>query len=266
MQRFFAAILGASVLMMLFGGILGPRLASGLEPGRAIMLGLAFVLPYAALLVAVAWLGKRAVARVREEEKRRHPEAYAGPREGAFGPLLEYRSPVRLLGLPLVHVRLSTPPGEPVLPAVGWVAIGDRAIGVLFAFGGLAVGAISFGGLALGLLTLGGIAAGLFAMGGIVVGWTAMGGVAVGVVAAGGNAFGWTAADGGVIAVARDFARGTHAAARHVNDDAARLFFARHPWTNTDEPSGRLLLNLAYLPILLVVLPRWLLAGRRQSR
>ena len=101
---------------------------------------------------------------------------------------MEYRSSASFLGLPLVHVAT----GQSIDGryrrgvATAWFAVGDIAIGVFFACGGVAVGGISLGGAALGLLPIGGFALGLFAVGGL----------GLGVVAVGGAAFAWYAAIG----------------------------------------------------------------------
>jgi hypothetical protein len=89
--------------------------------------------------------------------------------------------------------------------ATAWVAVGDIAIGVLFACGGVALGGISLGGAALGLLPIGGFALGVLAVGGL----------ALGVVAVGGAALAWYAAIGG-LAVAHEYAIGGVALARNV--------------------------------------------------
>ena len=120
---------------------------------------------------------------------------------------MEYRSSASFLGLPLVHIAT----GQSIDGryrrgvATAWLAIGDVAIGVFFACGGVALGGISFGGAALGLLPIGGFALGLFAVGGL----------GFGIVALGGAAFAWYAAIGG-LAVAHDYAIGGVALARTV--------------------------------------------------
>jgi hypothetical protein len=113
-----------------------------------------------------------------------------------------YTSPVQFLGLPLVDINKGFPsPGEGVLVARGWLAVGQVAVGGIafggrlavggLAFGGLSVGAVALGGLGLGLVAFGGVAVGLLlAAGGMAVGWTALGGMAWGHWAAGGSAFG----------------------------------------------------------------------------
>ncbi|MBI4189612.1 MAG: hypothetical protein HY525_03635 [Betaproteobacteria bacterium] len=128
---------------------------------------------------------------------------------------MDYRSKLRLFGLPLVTVRIGPQPDGALRGiARGWIALGDVAIGVLFRAGGAAVGAIAIGGVSLGLLSVGGLAIGLLAFGG----------GALGVWAAGGAAAAAQAALGG-LAVAMDYALGGVAIAAHANDTAARAFF-----------------------------------------
>ena len=99
----------------------------------------------------------------------------------------EYRSPVTVFGLPLIHIAHSRDPdGARMRVANGLIAIGDVAIGAV------AIGAFSFGGIAVG-----GISVGLVSLGGVVAGLlTALGGVAFGGFAVGGFAAGWVGARG----------------------------------------------------------------------
>jgi RNA polymerase sigma factor (sigma-70 family) len=127
------------------------------------------------------------------------------------GPLC-YRSRIRVLGLPLVHVASGDIDGDAgTRRAIGWLAVGDVAVSPLFAFGGFAVAPIACGGVTVGLLSLSlwGIALGVIAFGSIAVGFRALGLVAVG----------WDVAVGGA-AVAHDYALGVFASAaqtdRHV--------------------------------------------------
>lgn len=133
---------------------------------------------------------------------------------------MEYRSNARLFGLPLLHIASGTSVDGAYRRGVatGWVAIGDIAIGVLFACGGLALGGISVGGAALGLLSLGGLALGLLAIGGL----------GLGAVAVGGAAFAWYAAIGG-LAVAYDTAIGGAAFGHHVVSPLSPTFMSTHP-------------------------------------
>jgi len=85
-------------------------------------------------------------------------------------PAWEYRSRLVLLGLPFVHIRVSGGLAVPGTPVKAWIAAGDCAVGVLFAFGGIAIAPVSIGGLAMGLLPFGGCAVGLLALGGFSLG------------------------------------------------------------------------------------------------
>ena len=102
------------------------------------------------------------------------------------GVFYEYISPVKVFGLPLVHVRLGVGPRL----AKGIVAIGNCAVGVV-AIGGSSLGLISIGGMSLGLLfAFGGLSLGLLSLVGLAIGGFAVGGCAVGQwLAMGGGAF-----------------------------------------------------------------------------
>jgi hypothetical protein len=91
----------------------------------------------------------------------------------------EYRSPLDLFGLPLIHIVNGVNPRTNV-PRIarGILAIGNIAEGV-FAIGGIAVGLFTLGGFGLGVIAIGGMAVGIAALGGISLAlWLAMGGVA----------------------------------------------------------------------------------------
>jgi len=102
------------------------------------------------------------------------------------GTVYEYISPVKVFGLPLVHIRWGFGPRL----AKGIVAVGNCAVGVV-AVGSCSLGVISLGGVSVGLLfALGGVSLGLLALGGLAVGGFAVGGGAVGL---------WLAAGGGAV-------------------------------------------------------------------
>lgn len=163
-----------------------------------------------------------------------------------------YRSTRTLLGIPLVDIQLSDPATSiemvhnppPPKRAYGWIAIGDRATGILFAYGNIARGLVAMGGVATGAVSLGGVAFGGIAIGGVGIGLLSIGGLALGVIGFGGLALGWQAAGGGAIAwklacgggaiayeaamggfaMAKQFATGGAAFAEHANDEAAKAF------------------------------------------
>lgn len=102
------------------------------------------------------------------------------------GTFYEYISPIKIFGLPLIHIRFGPGPWL----ARGIIAIGNCAVGVV-AIGSCSLGVVSLGGISLGLLlALGGVSLGLFALGGLAVGGFALGGCAVGQ---------WLALGGGAI-------------------------------------------------------------------
>lgn len=106
----------------------------------------------------------------------------------------EYKSRIRLFGLPLVHI-ISGPAIDPATGkfriAKGVIAVGGVAVGIV-AIGGAAIGFLALGGLSLGLLlAMGGAAIGIGAsVGGLAIGSVAIGGFAVGYYALGGGALG----------------------------------------------------------------------------
>ncbi|MBL8890039.1 MAG: sigma-70 family RNA polymerase sigma factor [Planctomycetaceae bacterium] len=149
-----------------------------------------------------------------------------------------YTSQFKLLGVPIIDVQFNdvfaSGKNGPPLPkhAFGWIAVGDRATGLLFAAGGIAKGLIAIGGLAIGGVAFGGLALGGFAIGGGALGWMAFGGGAIGYEAVGGLAIAWHVATGGAAlayhlavgggAWAHDFAVGGGAFAAEANTEAAK--------------------------------------------
>jgi hypothetical protein len=139
------------------------------------------------------------------------------------------------------------------MPVKGWIAFGSVAYGILFAFGGMAVGTVSIGGIAVGGVAIGGCALGLLACGGIAFGFFAVGAVALGYMVCGGAAIAWLASCGGA-AVAHNFALGRLALAQHANDETAQAF-VRNSALFTH---GYLFSNLSILFIGLAMVPRFL--------
>src|SRR5206468_12231690 len=111
-------------------------------------------------------------------------------------PAWEYRSKLQLLGWPLLHIRIGGGLAVQHKPVKAWIAAGDCAIGLLFAFGGMAVAPLSVGGCAIGLIPFGGMAVGPLALGGISLGLWSFGGLAIGWQSYGGCAIAWNAALG----------------------------------------------------------------------
>ncbi|MEP6670119.1 MAG: sigma-70 family RNA polymerase sigma factor [Chthoniobacter sp.] len=209
---------------------------------------------YGALLAILIVRFKRAHSRL-VKKRTTQPDARLAARRAEAWKTFEYKSAWTLLGLPLVHIRTGRQYGEKLRPAVGWIAIGDMAIGVLVAVGGLSVGGISIGGASLGLMAIGGASLGVFAFAGIALGlWGATGGLAIAYYAHGACALGWHAAEGGM-AAARDFAVGQNAYATHTNNDTARQAIDAIPFFNYANTILRypILFSVAWLPLLLTI-------------
>jgi hypothetical protein len=182
-----------------------------------------------------------------------------------MGAFKEYRSRWTLLGLPLVHIRTGARLGEKMGTAKGWIAVGDRAYGILFAAGGVAVGGISFGGVAVGLIAVGGACAGLLAIGGFALGGLALGGGAVGFVAAGGVATAGLGAQGG-LAAAREFALVGQALAQHANDAVAREYFAQYRWMDMSKAGTRTWFTILCWLLMLLLVWQGLRARRKRRQ
>jgi RNA polymerase sigma factor (sigma-70 family) len=199
------------------------------HPAPVIGLGVAITLAYGIFIFVSAWRFNREFARLRDEERKLHPELF-NPGSG-FGAMVcnpyEYRSRATLLGLPLMHCLWGRMTGQKLQPAIGWIACGEKAYGILFANGAFAIGGISMGGASVGIFSFGGFSLGLLAFGGMALGGVALGGAAIGLIASGGLAVGWHAALGG-FAAAHELALGGGALANHANDAVAREFYLRH--------------------------------------
>lgn len=248
----------------LFSAYVAPRLWEH-HAVVVLALGWAICMTWIVFIFAYMRLHMRKMMLVREEGRQQHPELFRVP-----SPLenWEYRSRATLLGLPLVHWRgfgNVRRPGEKVQPAVGWIAIGEKAYGILYASGGIAVGGIATGGLSIGLLSFGGCSIGLLALGGFALGALALGGGAVGLVASGGMALGWHAALGGM-AGAHEIACGEAALAKHINDGVARAFFQAHRWMDFTQAGPRNLFWLLCFGPMFVQILVWIGLRRRMEK
>jgi len=161
---------------------------------------------------------------------RRHRKFIAGLVEKGMldattKPAWEFRSRASLFGLPLVHICFGDRRAVVKKPVTAWIAVGDRALGGLFAFGGIAIAPVSIGGCAIGLFSFGGLALGILVLGGFGFGVWTFCGMGAGWQAFGGGVFAWKAAMGG-FAIAHDFALGGIAQAAQANNKAAAQFIS----------------------------------------
>ncbi len=266
-KRFGILILFFAILFFvgysLYSGYLAPRFWKT-HPMLVVGLGWLIMMSWTVFTFTFSWRHNRTMRQLREEERHCHPELFQDelPAEE-----FEYRSRATLFGLPLIHWRpwRMRRAGETIQPAIGWIASGERAYGILYASGGIAVGAISIGGVSLGLFAFGGLSIGLVALGGLAVGAVALGGGAIGWIASGGLALGWHAALGGV-AAAHELALGAAALANHVNDATAREFFQTYRWFDFTRSRPRNLFWILCFGPLFVQMLIWIWWRRRMTK
>lgn len=163
---------------------------------------------------------------LRSLERARDPAAFSHPRDRIGSAASEFKTKATLFGIPLVHIRFSTPE-EGAPPAFGWIAGGDRAIGILVAWGAWAVGFFSVGAVSFGVFSFGAVGFGLVGVGAVGVGVLAIGASAIGYYSVASTfALGWHAANCQVFAVAHWAATGSVAFAEHADDAVAHAALA----------------------------------------
>ena len=190
-----------------------------------------------------------------------------------------YTSELELFGYPLLDVQFSDIDSSGIQldktksqHARGWIALGDRATGILFAAGRRAKGFVACGGIALGVISFGGVSVGVISFGGLALGLIAIGGGAVGYEAAGGGAIGWNSAAGGAaiawhaafggLAIAMEYAVGGGAFAAEANTPAAQAVVERDSlnyllkWMN--ENMTLFVMGTIAISVLPAVLMRWI--------
>src|SRR5262245_9201108 len=150
-QKYFHRLLGMIwgfavllVVLIIFG-----RKWVGTHPTLFAGTLIGLVMAYVAAAIRMGAWANRMFRELREEA--------AAPGENRMTPpAWEYRSKLELLGLPLVHIRFNRSAVQRA-PVKAWIAAGDFAYGLLFAFGGLAIAPVSIGGIAIGLIPFGGL-------------------------------------------------------------------------------------------------------------
>lgn len=154
------------------------------------------------------------------------------------GSVYAYDSRLRVLGLPLVSVRVGFVRHRRMSRrdvALGVIAVGNAAVGVV-SLGLVSVGLVSVGGVALGLLALGLAAVGPLALGVAALGYLAFGVSAIGAYAGGVSAVGGEIAVG-VAAASGGAAVGCEASAPSVllwgsglsRGEVEQFLLAHHP-------------------------------------
>jgi hypothetical protein len=177
-----------------------------------------------------------------------------------------------LLGLPFIHLRTGAwQRGRPVRelkPVTAWIAADDAfAIGVLFAYGAVAVAPISIGACAIGLMAYGAMTFGVLAVGGFSFGVWAFGALAFGWQVSAGCAIAWNIASGGQYAIAHQFAYGPVAHAAQVNNELVRHLVRSNPFLQTcwrTLPYFPWLMWLWAFPMMILMTVRWWAIARKR--
>lgn len=164
----------------------------------------------------------RGMRKLRAEERLFNPQAFQGEADQIGAKQREYKSRFCLAGIPLLHFRFGMPEhGDK--PVVGWIAGGDYAYGMLFAWGGVAIAPVSVGIISVGLISVGAVGIGLLGLGTIGIGVVGFGASAIGYKAyATFSALGWNSAFSGIgFSIANEAAIGPFSFAKHINNEQA---------------------------------------------
>jgi RNA polymerase sigma factor (sigma-70 family) len=163
----------------------------------------------------------KAMRKLRFQERLLYPEAFLGEADQKDAKQREYKSQFRLFGVPLFHFQFTKPEvGDK--PAFGWIAGGNVAHGLLFAWGGVAVAPVSVGIVSFGVISIGAIGFGVIGIGAVGIGVLGFGASAIAYKAyASLSALGWESAFSNGFAMAKDAAIGAIAHAEQVNNEQA---------------------------------------------
>lgn len=244
-RRFFGGILVivAVFVVLLLAAIFGCRAMGASSETLAALLGGLSVVYFALLLTACIKYSKR-IRTLRAEITARDPVLAARAKTNAQQWNMQYRSRWRPLGLPPIDIQIGSDPDLRPKTAKGWIAIGAKAYGLLFAAGAIAVAPISWGGFSAGILTYGGFALGIWSVGVFAIGFKSIGVVAIA----------WHASSG-IVAFAYRYAQGISALAHHANNARANqvmkteTFFRAWDWFTTH---ANWVFVLSLLPLVIV--------------
>ncbi len=181
------------------------------------LLVILFVISY--LYLAYRMLTK--TKELRAKERIFNPQAFHRESDQKNSKHREYKSRIKILGVPLFHFQFGTPEKDDKA-AVGWIAGGSTAYGLVFAWGGVATAPISVGIISFGIISIGAVGFGLLGLGTIGIGVIGFGASAIGYKAYGSlSALGWESAFSGGFAMAKEAAMAPIAFAEHVNNEYA---------------------------------------------
>ncbi len=217
-------IIFVAVAIAFVAGLLGFRYLALAFPASSrsfLVLSQIIVFSFVASYLILLFKSFRKMAELRVAERARKPEAFASPGDQPNAKGREYKSRYSLLGFPLVHIKFAaSEKGEEV--AIGWIAFGEKAYGLLFAWGGFTVAPISVGVFSVGIIGIGAVGVGFAGIGCVGIGLLAMGASAIGYKAYGSlSATGWENAFSQGFSMAKEAAIGPIAYAEHINNELA---------------------------------------------
>jgi RNA polymerase sigma factor (sigma-70 family) len=163
----------------------------------------------------------RGMRALRAQERLFHPESFLDESGRVNSKQREYKSRLTLAGIPLFHFRFGMPEKNDK-PVIGWIAGGDIAYGLVFAWGGFAVAPISVGIVSIGALSIGAVGIGLVGLGTVGIGLIGFGASAFAFKGyASFSAAGWESAFSNGFSIAKEAAVGPNAFATYVNNETA---------------------------------------------
>ena len=260
--RTVVAFLGVAAVFV--AGLFGARaLALGgyWNAGYIAILTQVLVVAFSVAYVVMTFRLLNQAGTLRTAERLRRPDLFASPDDQLTSKKREYKSRLSLLGFPLVHFKLAMQE-EDEKPAVGWIAGGHKAYGLLFAWGGIAVAPVSVGIIAGGIISIGAVGLGIIGTGTVGIGLLGMGASAIGYKAYSSmSSLGWESAFSGSFAIAKEAAIGRIAFAKEVNNELA----AAMTNLSTIEQSYALVLGVMAVLVLVPVI-WWSSVIRKQNR
>ncbi len=268
---YFPVLGGSIVVDILLVSILISHGDSLIKTSPSLFVGLVagLVLGYPLLLIPFCvWFG-RAVKKLNRELPA--DQAAAKPKTPFSW---EYRSRFQLLGLPFIHIRVGGWgrgwPARKLRPVKAWIAADDAfAVGILFAYGSVAVAPVSIGACTLGLFSYGAMAVGALSVGGFSFGIWAFGAFAFGWQASAACAIAWNIASGGQYAIAHQFAWAPTAHAAQANTEFVKHLVRSNPFLETCwrmVPYFFWLMWAWAIPIMIVMVVQWLGIARRHRQ
>ncbi|MBK1880626.1 RNA polymerase sigma factor [Pelagicoccus mobilis] len=214
--------LGSFVLLI--AALLGMRYLAIHEygnPGYYAVVSQGLVAVFALGYSIMTWRQMKGMQRLRMAERARRPDLFTADVDQVGSKKRSYKSKWSFLGVPLVHVKFNiTDEGDG--PAFGWIAGGEKAYGLLIAWGGITVAPVCVGIISFGIVSIAAVSFGIFSMGAIGIGFIAMGSCAIGYKAYSTlSSTGWESAFSQSFSVAKEAAIGHVAFANEVNSEKA---------------------------------------------